>query len=70
MKRTFGLLTAAAALLAVLNLQGCMVFDREGRGYHRDRGDLINNDGTVRYVGWCDVHSPDSRCLPTSPGPA
>lgn len=49
-----------ALLFAVLNLSGCML---AGRGYHYDHGDLVSNDGTVRYVDWCHVHSHNSHCL-------
>jgi hypothetical protein len=62
MKRTINLLPAMAALLATLNLSGCMVLD--GESYHNDRGDLVSNDGSIRYVGWCEVHPHGRGCGP------
>jgi hypothetical protein len=60
MKRTFNLLTAIAALLALQT--GCTVMVG-GRGYHVDRGDLVSNDRTIRYVGWCDSHPRSADCV-------
>jgi len=65
MKRT---LITTAALTAALSLSGCMVL-MSGGDYHRDHGDLVSNDGTVRYVGWCEVHQHNSRCLATQGPP-
>jgi hypothetical protein len=59
MKSTFNLLAVSAALVAV-NLTGCMVLD--GKSYHNDRGDLVANDASIRYVGWCEVHPQDRHC--------
>ena len=58
MKRTFNLLVAIAAL----NLSGCMLLD--GQNYHVDRGDLVSNDGGIRYVGWCESHPSERHCGP------
>jgi outer membrane lipoprotein SlyB len=58
-------LMATAALLAALNLSGCVI-SLAGGGYHADQGDLVSRDGTVRYVGWCSVHTHNSRCLDTT----
>jgi hypothetical protein len=55
-------LIATAALIAALNLSGCMLV-MSGSDYHGDHGDLVSSDGSVRYVGWCDVHRHNSRCL-------
>ena len=59
MKRT---LIFTAALIAALDLSGCMVL-MAGNGYHPDQGDLVSGDGTVRYVGWCQVHPHNAHCL-------
>jgi hypothetical protein len=59
MKRTFGLLT----LIAALNLSGCVVLD--GRSYHNDHGDLVSDDGSVRYEAWCELHPTYQHCSPT-----
>ena len=59
MKTTFKLLAVVSALTA-LNLSGCMVLD--GKAYHDDRGDLVSNDASIRYVGWCEVHPSDRHC--------
>ncbi len=59
----------ATALLAALNLSGCMI-SLAGGGYHADQGDLVSRDGTVRYIGWCSLHTHNSRCLnTTTPAP-
>ncbi|HEX4049887.1 MAG TPA: hypothetical protein VHY19_03290 [Steroidobacteraceae bacterium] len=58
------LLIATAALIAALNLSGCTLV-MAGNGYHGDHGDLVSSDGTIRYVGWCDVHPHNSHCLNT-----
>lgn len=55
------MLIATAVLVASLNLSGCMVA-LAGGNYHPDHGDLVNNDGTVRYVGWCHLHPRNSHC--------
>jgi hypothetical protein len=57
-------LTAVAALIAALSLSGCMLVTG-GSGYHGEHGDLVSSDGSVRYIGWCDVHPHNSRCLST-----
>ena len=59
MKMKFNLLTVIAGL-AALNLSGCMVLD--GKSYHNDRGDLVANDASIRYVGWYGVHPNDRHC--------
>jgi hypothetical protein len=51
-----------AALIAALNLSGCMLV-MAGGDYHGDQGDLVSRDGTIRYVGWCDVHPHNAHCL-------
>lgn len=51
------------ALAAVVNLSGCMVLSGEGP-FHGDRGDLVNSDETVRYVGWCELHPRNAYCAP------
>jgi hypothetical protein len=61
-KRTFNLLATIAVVLSPLNLSGCMILD--GRSYHEDRGDLVSDDGDIRYVGWCDVHTHSRDCTP------
>jgi len=62
-------LIATAVLLAALNLSGCMI-SLAGGGYHADQGDLVSRDGTVRYVGWCSLHTHNSHCLDnTTPAP-
>lgn len=58
MKKT---LIVAAVLFAGLNLSGC-VLATAGAGYHGDHGDLVSKDGTVRYIGWCEVHPQNSHC--------
>lgn len=60
MKKT---LIVAAVLLAALNLSGCVLID--GGGYHSEHGDLVSNDGTIHYVGWCKAHPRNSHCLDT-----
>jgi hypothetical protein len=60
MKKT---LIVAAGLLCALNLSGCVLSG--GGGYHYDHGDLVSNDGTIRYVGWCRLHPRNSHCLDT-----
>jgi hypothetical protein len=62
MKKIF---IATAALLAAVNLSGCMI-SLAGGGYHADQGDLVSRDGTVRYVGWCSLHAHNSHCLSTA----
>jgi hypothetical protein len=52
-------LIVAAALFAALNLSGCVL---GGGGYHHDHGDLVSNDGTMHYVGWCRAHPHNSHC--------
>lgn len=66
MKRIFA---AILALVTVLTLSGCMALEGEGN-FHGDRGDLVNSDGTVRYVGWCELHPHNANCTSQSPGPA
>lgn len=61
------LVIATAALVAALNLSGCTLM-MASSGYHGDHGDLVSGDGSVRYVGWCDVHPHNSHCLDTHPG--
>lgn len=61
------ILIATAALLAILNLSGCMFARADG--YHYDHGDLVSTDGTMRYIGWCGVHPRNAHCLNT-PGPS
>lgn len=63
MKKLF---IGTAALIAALNLSGCMLVMSEG-DYHGDHGDLVSSDGSIRYVGWCDVHPHNSHCL-AAPG--
>jgi hypothetical protein len=61
MTMTFKLL----AVIAALNLSGCMILN--GRGYHNDRGDLVGTDDAgigVRYVGWCKLHPHTRDCAP------
>ncbi len=58
MKKT---LIVTAVLMAILNLSGCMLVFAGG-GYHADKEDLVSADGTVRYVGWCNVHPHNTRC--------
>ena len=53
-------MTATIALVAVLNA-GCMAFIEHGT-FHGDRGDLVSSDGTVRYVGWCELHKQSASC--------
>lgn len=53
-----------AALIAALNLSGCTLM-MASSGYHGDHGDLVSSDGSIRYVGWCDVHPHNSHCLDT-----
>jgi hypothetical protein len=60
MKKT---LIVAAVLLTALNLSGCVLMARGG--YHYDHGDLVSNDGTIHYVGWCKTHPHNSHCLDT-----
>jgi hypothetical protein len=62
MKKT---LIVAAALFALVNLSGC-VFLMPGAGYHADHGDLVSNDGTVHYIGWCDCLDRDSPANATA----
>ncbi|HWG76677.1 MAG TPA: hypothetical protein VN660_07760 [Steroidobacteraceae bacterium] len=62
MKKLF---ISTAALIAALNLSGCMLM-MAGSGYHGDQGDLVSNDGDIRYVGWCDVHPHNAHCLSSS----
>ena len=62
MKRTFSLLTAIAVLVALQTLSGCTVLVG-GRGYQIDRGDLVSNDRTIRYVGWCESHPRSADCV-------
>ncbi|HTT07009.1 MAG TPA: hypothetical protein VMF64_17150 [Steroidobacteraceae bacterium] len=62
-------LIATAALIGALNLSGCMLV-MGSSGYHGDHGDLVSSDGSVRYIGWCDVHPHNSRCLDTGEGKA
>lgn len=50
-----------AALFAIVNLSGCVLV-MAGGSYHSDHGDLVSEDGTIRYVGWCNVHPHYSRC--------
>jgi len=54
-------LITTAVLFAILNLTGCALV-MPGDGYHADHGDLVNSDGTFRYVGWCEVHRHNSHC--------
>ena len=61
------LLIATAALIAALNLSGCTLV-MASSGYHGDHGDLVSSDGSIRYIGWCDVHRRNSHCLDTNPG--
>jgi hypothetical protein len=57
------LLIATAVLLGILNLSGCTLV-LAGGGYHYEQGDLVSADGTVRYMGWCNVHPHNSHCQP------
>lgn len=52
----------AIAFLLILNLSGCTLLD--GENYHYDRGDLVSNDGSIRYVGWCNAHPHSRYCGP------
>jgi len=56
------ILIATAALIALANLPGCALV-MAGSGYHNDHGDLVSSDGSVRYIGWCNVHPHFSHCL-------
>jgi hypothetical protein len=58
MKKT---LVVTAALVASLNLSGCVIA-LAGGNYHPDHGDLVSNDGNVRYVGWCHLHARNAHC--------
>ena len=62
------LLATSVALATVLNA-GCVVLDRGEGPFHSDRGDLVSRDGTVRYVGFCDLHPHHASCVtpPASP---
>jgi len=51
---------AIAAILAVLNLSACVFATADG--YHYDHGDLVSSDGTMRYLGWCNVHPHNAHC--------
>ena len=55
------ILIITAVLFSSLNLSGCMVA-LAGGNYHPDHGDLVSSDGTVRYVGWCHLHTRNSHC--------
>lgn len=57
-------LIVTAALIGALNLSGCMLV-MGNSGYHGDHGDLVSSDGSVRYIGWCEVHPHNARCLDT-----
>jgi hypothetical protein len=61
MKRTFQLLTATAAAFTLSNLAGCITLERGS--YHVERGDLVSNDGAIRYVGWCDPRPHTAQCV-------
>ncbi|HEY7930515.1 MAG TPA: hypothetical protein VID71_10905 [Steroidobacteraceae bacterium] len=57
-------LIATATLIAALNLSGCMLA-MGSSGYHGEQGDLVSSDGSVRYIGWCQVHPHNAHCLAT-----
>lgn len=66
MNRTNSLFGATAALLAVMSLAGCATLDAEG-SYHYEHGDRVANDGSIRYVGWCDCRPHNAHCVNPSP---
>jgi hypothetical protein len=53
---------ALIAFLLILNLSGCTVLD--GDNYHYDDGDLVSDDGGIRYVDWCKTHPRSRYCDP------
>lgn len=61
MRKPTTFLTTMVVLTAAVNLAGCMTLSADGP-FHDDGGDLVSNDGSVRYVGWCRLHSRNANC--------
>lgn len=66
MRKPITFLTAITALALMADLSGCTLVLSGEHGWHGDRGDLVNKDATVRYVGWCDLHPRSAKCAPPS----
>lgn len=61
MRKLGKLALAVSAMVALMNLSGCIVAERDHGPYTWEHGDRVDRYGH-RESGWCDRHHDDEHC--------